>query len=49
MCAIYFENKVVACAFLIDGHYHLYMDVSININEQTMNTVESKRFKDRIS
>ena len=35
--------------FLIDGLYHLYMDVSVNINEQTMNVVGSKRFRDRIS
>ena len=33
ICAIYFENKVVAHAFLIDGLYHLHMDVSININK----------------
>ena len=31
ICIIYFENKVVACAFLINGLYHLYMDASVNI------------------
>ena len=49
MCIIYFRNKVVAHAFLIDDFYHLYMDVSVNINEQTMNTVGSKSLKDKIS
>ena len=33
MCAIYFGNKVVARAFLMDGLYHLHMDASVNNNE----------------
>ena len=49
MCAIYFENKVIACSFLIDGLYHLHVDTSFNINKQTMNIVGSKRLRDRIS
>ena len=35
--------------FLIDGLYHLHMDLSINISEQVVNIVESKRLRDRIS
>ena len=49
MCIIYFRNKIVTRAFLIDGLYHLHVDASVNINEQTMNTVGSKRLRDRIS
>ena len=49
MCSIYFENKVAARAFLIDDLYHLYMDVSVNINEQIMNVIGSKRLRDSIS
>ena len=47
MCAIYFRNRVFVYAFLIDGLYHLHMDTNVNINEQTMNAVGSKRFRDR--
>ena len=49
MCSIHFENKLVAHAFLIDGLYHLYTDASININEQILNAIGSKRSRDRIS
>ena len=49
MCSIYFENKIIACTFLIDGLYHLYMDASININEKIVNVIGSKRVRDRIS
>ena len=49
MSVIYFEKKVVTCTFLIDGLYHLHMDTSVNINEQTVNAVGSKRLKDRTS
>ena len=49
MYLFYFKNKIIACTFLIDGLYHLHMNVSININEQTMFTVGSKRLRDRIS
>ena len=49
MCSIYFKNKVVARAFLNDGIYHLHIDASVNINEQIVNTIGSKRFRDRIS
>ena len=45
----YFENKVVVCAFLIDGLYYLHIDASVNINEQTVNAIGSKRPRDRIS
>ena len=48
-CAIYFENKIVAHAFLIDGLDYLHEDANININEQIVNTVGSKRLRDRIS
>ena len=48
MCSIYFKNKIIAHAFLIDGLYHLHMDVSVNINEQIMNATGSKRPRDRI-
>ena len=43
MCIIYFKNKIIARAFLIDDLYHLHMDVSVNINEQTINIIGSKR------
>ena len=36
MCIIYFRNKVVAHIFLIDDLYHLHVDASVNINEQTV-------------
>ena len=49
MCSIYFENKFIACAFLIDGLYHLHIDASVNINEQIVNAKGSKRPRDRIS
>ena len=49
ICSIYFRNKVVTCAFLIEGLYHLHMNASVNINEQTMNVIGSKRLRDRIS
>ena len=49
MCIIYFKNKIIACAFLIDSLYHLHMDASVNINEQTVNAIGSKRLRDRIS
>ena len=49
MCSIYFGNKLVTCAFLIDGLYHLHTDVSVNINEQIVNAIESKRSRDRIN
>ena len=42
---IYFGNKVVAYAFLIDGFYRLHMDANVNINEQTVNAIESKRLE----
>ena len=37
MCIIYFRNKIIACAFLIDDLCHLHVDASININEQVVN------------
>ena len=49
MCSIYFENKVIARAFLIDSLYHLHMDANVNINEQIINDIGSKRNKDMIS
>ena len=49
MCSIYFENKLVACAFLIDELYYLHTDASVNINEQIINAIGSKRPKDKIS
>ena len=49
MCSIYFENKLVARAFLIDDLYHLHTNASVNINEQIVNTIGSKRSRDRIS
>ena len=49
MYAIYFKNKVVARVLLIDSLCHLYMDASVNIDEQTVNIVGSKRLGDRIS
>ena len=49
MCIIYFKNKVVARAFLIDGLYHLHMYASINFNKQIVNAIGSKRSRDRIS
>ena len=49
MCSIYFGNKLMARAFLIDGLYHLHTDASVNINEQIVNAIGSKRSKDRIS
>ena len=49
MCIIYFKNNIIAHTFLIDGLYHLLVDASVNINEQTMNAVGSKRLEDRIS
>ena len=39
----------MARAFLIDGLYHLHTDASVNINEQIVNAIGSKRSKDRIS
>ena len=47
MCLIYFENKIVTRTFLIDDFYHLHIDASININEQTMNVIGSKKLKYR--
>ena len=49
MCSIYFKNKVVARTFLIDDLYHLHMDASVNINEQIVNAIGSKRLRDRSS
>ena len=49
MCLIYFENRIVAHSFLIDGLYHLHMDASININKRIVNAIENKRPRDRIS
>ena len=49
MYLIYFENKIIARAFLIDSLYHLHMDASININEQIVNAIEYKRSRDMIS
>ena len=49
ICSIYFRNKLMARAFLIDGLYHLHTDTSVNINEQIVNAIESKRSRDRIS
>ena len=49
MYSIYFKNKIITHAFLIDDLYHLHMDVSANINEQMMNAIGSKRPRDRIS
>ena len=49
MCSIYFVNKLVARAFLIDGLYHLYTNASVNINEQIVNAIGSKRSRDRIN
>ena len=49
LCIIYLKKKYVACVYLIDGLYHLHVDASINVNEQIVNTVGSKRSKDRIS
>ena len=48
-CEIYFRNKIVARAFLSDGLHHLHEDVNININEQIVNAIGSKRLRDRIS
>ena len=48
MCLIYFENKIIARAFLIDGLHHLHMDASVNINKQIMNAIGSKRPRDKI-
>ena len=39
----------MACAFLIDGLYHLHTDASVNINEQIVNAIGFKRPRDRIS
>ena len=49
ICIIYFENKVIARAFLIDSLYHLHIDASVYINEQTMKAVGFKRPRNRIS
>ena len=49
MCSIYFKNKIITRAFLIDVLYHLHIDASVNINEQIMNAIESNRLRDRIS
>ena len=49
ICSIYFRNKVVARVFLIDDIYHLHMDASVNINEQVVNAIGSKRLRDKIS
>ena len=49
ICSIYFRNKIITCTFLIDSLYHLHMDVSVNINEQIVNAIGSKRSRDRIS
>ena len=34
---------------MIDGLYHLYEDEIVNINEQIMSVVGSKRLRDRVS
>ena len=44
-CVIYFENKIIAHVFLIDGLYHLHEDANININEQIVNVVRSKKLE----
>ena len=49
MYSIYFGNKLVARAFLIDGLYYLHTDASVNINEHIVNAIGSKRPRDRIS
>ena len=46
---IYFENKLVACDFMIDSLYHLYMDICVNVSEQVVSTVGSKRSRDQIN
>ena len=33
LCSIYFENKIIARACLIDGLYHLHVDASVNVNK----------------
>ena len=45
---VYFENKCVAHAYLIDGLYHLHVDASINVNEQIVNAVWALR-EDRLN
>ena len=49
MYFIYFGNKLIARAFLIDSLYHLHTDVSVNINKQIVNAIGSKRPRDRIN
>ena len=49
LCMIYFENKYVSRVYLIDNLYHLYVDASVNVNEQIMSVVRSKRLRDKIS
>ena len=49
LCTVYFENKIIAHIFLIDGLYHLHVDASVNINKQLVNIIKFKRLRDRIS
>ena len=50
-CTIYFENKMVARGYLINSFYHLHVDVneSVNLSEQTMSAIRSKRSSDEIN
>ncbi len=48
-CSIYFRNKLVARGFMIDSLYHLHVDVSVNVSEQVVSAIESKRSKDEIN
>ena len=48
---IYFENKMIARGHLINSFYHLHVDAdeSVNLSEQTMSAIGSKRSKDGVN
>ena len=48
-CSIFFENKIVVHAFMIDSLYHLHVNACVNVNEQVVNAIGSKRPRDRLN
>ena len=48
-CTIYLENIMVGHDFMINSLYQLHVDVSINLSEQIVSVVGSKRFRNEIN
>ena len=50
-CTIYFKNKMIGHSHLINNLYQLHIDAdeSVNLFEQIVSVVGSKRFRDEIN